>query len=246
MSRYGGYGFAPYESVAEKKAKAKKKIIALRKKGQKVAPVEIEGRTIAKSWWGKAWNNNLTKYADFSNRLSRGKSYVTHGCVIDLQISKGSIKALIMGSGRSVYKANISINPLNKIQWAKIKKSASGNISSMADLLVGKFPKEMEELLSNKSAGLFPAPSEFFPQCDCPDYSKFCKHLAAVIYGIGNRLDSDPSLLFMLRGVDPKELIAKVVKERKDDFIYKAKHVKSKRIINVDNSKLSTMFDIKI
>ncbi len=241
-SGYGGYG--RQESVGEKKTKAKKKIAALRKKGKDISPVEIEGRTIAKSWWGKAWNDNLANYADFSNRLSRGRSYVTHGCVIDLQINKNLITAQIMGSGSSVYNAEIRIDSLNKTQWNKIKKLVKGNISSLKELLSGEFPKEMDNILSNKDKGLFPAPSEFHPKCDCPDSSKFCKHLAAVIYGIGNRLDKDPNLLFVLRGISSNELISKIIKDEKDNLIAKAKKVKSKRIMNLKENNLSKMFDI--
>ncbi len=239
---YGGFG--KQESVGEKKAKAKKKIAALRKKGEDISPVEIEGRKLAKSWWGIAWNNNIANYADLSNRLSRGRSYVTHGCVIDLQIDENLIMAQVLGSGTSVYNAIININSLNKKQWKEIKESVTGNISSLNELLAGKFPKEMQEILTEKGEGLFPMPKEFHPKCDCPDSSRFCKHLAAVIYGIGSRLDSDPNLLFTLRGVNPKELVSEIVVEQKDNLIAKAKSVKSKRIMNMKDNKLSKLFDI--
>jgi len=245
MSRYGGYGFAPYESVAEKKAKAKKKIAQLRKKNKDIAPVEIEGRKIAKSWWGIAWCNNLEIYADFKNRLSRGRSYVTHGCVLDLKIKPGLITAKVMGSGSSVYNCEIKIDPVSKQKWGKIKKLASGKIGSLTDLLAGKFPKELEAALSAKNEGLFPAPREFHPDCDCPDWSEFCKHLAAVIYGVGNRLDSKPELLFTLRGIDSKELIAEVVADHKDSLLEKAAKVKSKRKMKLNDKKLSKMFGIE-
>ncbi len=241
---WGYCGFAPYESVYEKKEKAKKKIAALLKKGKKISPVEIEGRVIANSWWGKSWNKNLEFYADFRNRLSRGRSYVTHGCVIDLQISKGSIHAQVMGSGTSIYTCIINIDPLNPKQWAKIKTMVSGKIGALKDLLAGKFPKELELILTDQKHGLFPMPDEFNPQCNCPDGSYICKHLAAVIYGIGNRLDLVPELLFTLRGIDSHELISKVVTEQKDSLIAKAKKVKSKRIIKLKTSELSDLFDI--
>lgn len=246
MGRYGGYyGFAPYESVGEKKAKAKKKIAQLRKKDKNIAPVEIDGRTIAKNWWGKAWNYNLEAYADFKNRLSRGRSYVTHGCVIDLQISQGTITAKVMGSGKSIYNCRITINPVSKLKWQVIKKLVSGKIGSLTELLAGKFPKELDATLSAKENGLFPAPQEFYPNCDCPDSARFCKHLAAVIYGVGNRLDFNPELLFSLRSVDSKELIAEVVLEHKENLLQKAKKVKSRRKMKLTDKKLSKMFGIK-
>jgi len=241
---WGYNGYAPYETVSDKKAKAKKKIAQLRKKGKEISPVEIEGRTIAKTWWGKAWNQNLANYADFSNRLSRGRSYVTHGCVIDLQITNGNIRALVLGSGTNIYNAHIKIDPLSKKQWEKLKNLVAGNISSLTELLAGKFPKEMNEVLTDKKNGLFPAPKEFHPNCNCPDYSKFCKHLAAVIYGVGNRLDKEPEILFTLRGVNPKELVSEIVKDHSEDLISKAKKVKSKRIMKMTDKNLSEMFDI--
>ena len=246
MGRYSYYNdYYSYESVAEKKAKAKKKIEQLRKTNPDIKPVEISGRTIAKTWWGKAWNKNLEAYADFSNRLSRGKSYVTHGCVVDLQIAKGIITATVIGSGRNVYNCKINIDPLSKKKWENIKELVSGKIESLTELLAGKFPKELDSALSAKENGLFPAPKEFHPKCDCPDSARFCKHLAAAIYGIGNRLDAQPELLFSLRGVDSKELIAEAVTEHKNNLIKKAEKVKSKRRMNLNDKKLSGLFGIK-
>jgi uncharacterized Zn finger protein len=37
-----------------------------------------------------------------------------------------------------------------------------------------------------------------------------CKHVAAVFYGVGARLDQKPELLFLLRAVDAAELVAGV------------------------------------
>ena len=243
---YGYYGgFAPYEPVAVKKEKAKKKIAQLRKRNKNIAPVEIAGRTIAKNWWGKAWNHNLEVYADFRNRLSRGRSYVTHGCVIDLQISQGMIRAMVMGSGSSIYKCHIKIDPVAKKKWENIKELAAGQISSAKELLAGKFPKEIASVLTSKGEALFPAPKDFHPQCNCPDGARFCKHLAAVIYGVGNRLDTAPELLFTLRGIDAKELIAEVITDHKDNLLEKAAKVKSKRRMKLNDNKLSKMFGIE-
>lgn len=249
MSRYGGYGgyggFAPYESVAAKKNKAKKKIEQLRKKNKDIAPVVIEGRSIAKNWWGKAWNKNLSVYADFSNRLSRGRSYVTHGCVLDLQISNGTINAMVMGSGKNIYNCHIKIDHLKKSKWDAIKALVAGKIGSITELLAGKFPKELESAISAKDDGLFPAPGEFHPTCDCPDGARFCKHLAAVIFGVGNRLDSAPELLFTLRGIDSKELISQVVTEQKNSLLEKASSVKSKRKLKLNDKRLSQLFGVE-
>jgi len=239
-----GYGYGRSESVSEKKAKAKRKIAALLKKGKQISPVMIEGRKITKSWWGLAWNKNLEHYADFANRLSRGRSYVTHGCVIDLQIFPGKIEAMVLGSGSSVYKCEIKIDALSKKDWIAITKRAEGKISSLSYLLKGEFPVELEAVLTDRNGGLFPAPKKFHPHCNCPDSAKFCKHLAAVIYGVGNRLDKQPELLFTLRSVKASELISEAITKEKDNLIAKAKKVKSSRLLKLEDGDLSSIFSI--
>ncbi|MFM1803019.1 MAG: hypothetical protein RJA81_2371 [Planctomycetota bacterium] len=201
--------FEPYVSVAEKKAKAKKEVARRRAKGQKIQPVEINGRKITTTFWGKAWCENLESYSDFSNRLSRGRSYVLHGSVIHLEISKGSIQALVSGS--STYQVQIEISPVAKKNWLEIKKRSAGQIGSLIELLHGKISKSVMELVTNCETGLFPKPSEIKMSCNCPDYADMCKHLAAVMYGIGNRLDIAPELLFQLRDVDHQELVENAI-----------------------------------
>ena len=61
--------------------------------------------------------------------------------------------------------------------------------------------------ISTPMTGLFPAPSEISFDCSCPDWAGMCKHIAAVMYGVGKRLDRQPELLFGLRGVDAKDLV---------------------------------------
>jgi hypothetical protein len=92
------YEWRPYVSVAERRRKAAKAMAKLKKKGHPVSPVVVEGRTIVKTFWGKAWCENLEQYSDFANRLPRGRTYVRNGSVIDLQIAPGEIKALVSGS----------------------------------------------------------------------------------------------------------------------------------------------------
>ena len=106
------YEFRPYVPVAQRRRQAEQKLKKLKKKGQSVAPVTIEGRTIAKSFWGKSWCDNLERYSDFANRLPRGRTYVRNGSVVDLQIAKGEVVAFVAGS--ELYKIKIGIAPVNR------------------------------------------------------------------------------------------------------------------------------------
>ncbi len=204
---YYGWGWRPYVSAAERQQQAARKLAQMRKQGKDVSPVVIQGRTIATTFWGKAWCDNLERYSDFVNRLPRGRRYVRNGSVIDLKIAAGEIKALVSGS--SIYKVSITVTPVSKPRWKSICKDCAGGIDSLIELLQGRFSKAVMERMCQQKAGLFPSPNDIKMSCSCPDWAEMCKHVAAVLYGIGARLDQQPELLFRLHQVDEKELIAR-------------------------------------
>jgi uncharacterized Zn finger protein len=205
---YGGY--PAYVSVRERAAKAARQIAALEKKGQKLSPVVLDGTRIAGTFWGKAWCRNLESYSDYANRLPRGRSYVRSGAVIDLQIEAGQLHARVQGS--SLYTVTIGIGAVEQARWKAVVAACSGAVDSVVELLQGKLSKAVMEVISSKETGLFPAPRQIHFRCSCPDSASMCKHVAAVLYGVGARLDAQPELLFRLRGADPTELIAGAAK----------------------------------
>ena len=202
--RYGHW--APYVPVAERRRKAKAKMQKLSKKGLDVQPIEIQGRKIAKSFWGIAWNDHLESFGDYANRIPRGRTYVRNGSVCHLEIQKGKVEACVSGS--SIYKVSISIDSLAKKKWTSVKSKCAGQVGSMLELLQGKLSSSVMKVVTDKTSGLFPAPKEIDLNCDCPDGAYMCKHIAAVLYGVGARLDEQPELLFKLRNVDHEELIS--------------------------------------
>ena len=223
MGYYDCYGgFAPYVSVAEHKAKAKKYIADQLKKGVVLSPVEIEGRTIAKSWWGKAWCENLELYADYASRLERGRKYVRANCVLDLKIEAGKVTALVQGSGKKPYNVRVRIDKLTEEQYDNIVKKCASKIQNLEDLIKGNFPDDLKALFTQKGAGLFPSMAKIHFDCSCPDWADMCKHVAAVLYGIGSRFDKDPLLFFKLRGVDTDRLIGSAIKDRIESMIENA------------------------
>jgi uncharacterized Zn finger protein len=204
----GFYGFRPYVPVAERRLGALKEMEKLKKKGRVVSPVMIEGRKIAESFWGKAWCDNLERYSDFESRLPRGRTYVRNGSVIDLQIGRGKVEALVSGS--EIYKVKVDIAVAAPARWTAICRDCAGSVGSLVELLQGKLSKSVMERVCREADGLFPAPREIKMSCSCPDWADMCKHVAATLYGVGARLDSDPDLLFTLRGVDRAELVSTV------------------------------------
>lgn len=233
MSSY--YGFAPYVSVAEKRRNADKQIEKLKKKNKDLEPVLIEGNKIALTWWGQSWNRNLESYADYSNRISRGKSYVRNHAVLDLRMDHNHVTALVQGSGSRPYTIVVTIDELEEERWNKIIELCDKRIDSVEKLAEGRFPKELEVLFMEHKYGLFPSPKEIHFDCSCPDYAYMCKHVAAVLYGIGARLDNNPLLFFELRNVDYKALIKKSV-ENKLESMLKNAGKKSGRAISEDQA----------
>ena len=205
-NRYYESPWPPYVPVAQRRKAAEREVAKLKRKGQDVQPVVIEGRGIARSVWGKAWCKNLEAYSDYSNRLPRGKTYVRNGSVIDLQIEPGRITALV--SGTRIYTVEIAVKPLPKKRWKPIRTECSGRVDSLVDLLQGRLDVSVMDVICKPRTGLFPAPREISLSCSCPDWATMCKHVAATLYGVGARLDDSPHMLFRLRGVDHHELIS--------------------------------------
>lgn len=193
-------------SVAELRKKAAREAERLRKRGEKLSPVVVDGRVIAGSFWGKAWCSNLESYRDFENRLPRGRSYVRHGAVVNLEISAGKIVAVV--SGKDLYNVTIKIMPLGQEHWSRLKTQCSGQIASLIELLEGRLSDRVMQIVTHREQGLFPKPVEIDMECSCPDWATMCKHVAAVMYGVGARLDQHPELLFTLRGLNHSELLS--------------------------------------
>ncbi|WP_028580488.1 SWIM zinc finger family protein [Desulfogranum japonicum] len=233
--------FPKYVTVAEKKAKTLKKLEKLKKKNPGIRPVLLQGTTLARNWWGKSWNKNLERYADYENRIGRGRSYVRHGAVLDLQIKREKISALVAGSAAQPYNVEISIKPITQKRWQEIRQQCEGQLQSLKDLLAGKFPEALADIFFSQDKGLFPDPKAIQLDCSCPDWATMCKHVAATLYGVGARLDEDPALFFILRGVDINELIAKAVEDSAEKLVAKA----GKKSSNVlGDANLSDLFGI--
>ncbi len=232
---YGGW--APYVSVAERRDKAQRKLKSLEKKGRVCQPVTIEGRTIARTFWGKKWCDNLETYSDYASRLPRGRTYVRHGSVLDLTIKAGKITALVCGS--EMYKVSISVDALKAERWQSILRECAGQVASLVELLQGRLSNSVMEVVTRHGAGLFPVPQQIDFRCSCPDSASMCKHIAAALYGVGTRLDSQPELLFELRHVDPLELIRQAANLSVAD-------AQSEPHQQLDTSDLSALFGIEL
>jgi uncharacterized Zn finger protein len=232
------YGWKPYVPAAARRWQAARALARLRKKGHKPSPILIAGRKIATSFWGKAWCENLARYSDFANRLPRGRTYVRNGSVIDLQITPGTVTSLVSGS--DIYEVRIQVAAVPKARWRTICRDCTGAIDSLVELLQGRLSTSVMARICEAKTGLFPAPKEISFQCSCPDWAWMCKHVAAVLYGVGARLDQKPELLFLLRRVDQQDLIAKADTSLRPT----RKRLAAGKVL--ETGDLSQIFDIEI
>jgi uncharacterized Zn finger protein len=225
-----------YVPAAERRRTADRTVAKMQRKGQMLSPVAASRGAIAKSFWGKAWCQNLERYSDYSNRLPRGRTYLRNGSVIDLKIGAGEVTAQVMGS--SLYRITVSVREVAVAHWQAIARDCALSIDTLVELLQGQLSTSVMERITRPGTGLFPSPKEIAFSCSCPDSAAMCKHVAATLYGIGARLDVEPGLLFDLRKVDAKELIARAG----EGEMPVQKLPDAGRIL--DSSKLSELFGI--
>ena len=247
MARYGNYyggsyGYYSQPSTAELQAKAAASIAGLQKKGRVLNPIHLEGTKLARTWWGKAWCDNIDRYADFSNRVDRGKRYVRADCVIDLQVSKGRIEALVQGTRKKPYEVAVGIASLTDDAFAELMGDCTARADSLEALAAGDFPNELKQRLL-VAGGLFPAPAQIGFTCSCPDSASLCKHIAAAIMAVAPQLDETPLLLFELRGVDTAELVKRTVAEKLDLMLANA-DAPSERIMDMPDADLTALFGV--
>jgi uncharacterized Zn finger protein len=205
-----------YEDTRAIKAELQREIAKRKKRGERFEPLTVPAgsRKLAHTFWGKAWCDHLESHSDYEYRLPRGRSYLRQGNVYNLAIEPGVITAAVAGS--ALYEVRVTIQPLAKAAWKSLKKDCAGQVSSLLDLLAGRLGDGMLRAIADPARGLFPKPKEIHLSCSCPDYADMCKHVAAVLYGVGVKLDSAPDLFFVLRSVDPSELLAKTAREELD------------------------------
>ena len=243
MARSGGDGwdyYPPYVSVEQKKASGMLALAKLLKKSKRAAePVVLahRKRELTTTFWGKPWCENLERYADLANRLPRGRAYLRNGSVLDLSIAPGRVEAYVAGS--ELYRVTIEIAPLARDRWRRVVTRCTGRIGSLVGLLRGELSNDVLAALTDAKDGLFPEPRELSLDCSCPDSAEVCKHVAAVLYGVGLRLDVRPELFFVLRQADQAELLSSATA----GAVPSGRPVAGKRIAE---DRLSAVFGIEL
>ena len=244
MAWYGGGGYYSQPSKTELMAKAAASIKRLeRKRGEPLHPITLTGTKIARSWWAQAWCDNIDAYADFSNRVDRGKRYVRANCVIDLKVNEGAIASIVQGSRKNPYEVQVYIKPIPEKRFQDLLARCTARADSLEALAAGDFPEELKSQLTMGRNGLFPTPSEISFDCNCPDWANMCKHVAATILAVAPLLDDDPLTLFTLRGIDTKALVKRAAEDKLELMLEHA-DVRSDRVLDINDEELTALFGV--
>ena len=203
-------------------------------------PVLVPGRGLVSNWWGRAWVENLESYADEDGRISRGRAYLREGNVLDLRIDHGEVKGIVAGSRKTPYKVDVRIEPVSEQVARDVQSRCSVRLSDAEQLMEGRMPLSMEDAMRSPG-GLFPRRSDISFTCTCPDTAVMCKHVAAVLLGVGVRFDSDPSLFFKLRGISMDLFAERTMRGRLDVMLDNA-DIRTDRML--DDSMIGSLFGV--
>ncbi len=201
-----GYEEAPRLSAVELEQRASAHRAQLEAEGLTLHPVVSRSRKLAQSFWGSAWMKHLAVRETGGLCLAPGRTLLRHGCVLDVQVTPGKVRALV--SARELYEVELVVPPLEEEAVERLSVLCRGRIDSLLSLLEGRMAPALLEQLCDPDEGLLPDAADWRISCSCPDWSEPCSHAAAVMYALGVMLDDQPELLFVLRSMEPECLIS--------------------------------------
>ncbi|MGV9678158.1 SWIM zinc finger family protein [Nocardia sp. NPDC003482] len=159
--------------------------------------------SFARTWWGRSFIEAIEDVAD-AGRLARGRSYARSGQVVTYHLEPGAVSAEVQGSQPRPFAAALTMRKLRDERLDELIELVRGTPGMLAQLASGALPKELGPLLLPTTA------AELDFACTCPDSGWPCKHVAALCYIIAERLDEQPSVMLVLRGLDLDTLIGGV------------------------------------
>jgi uncharacterized Zn finger protein len=169
--------------------------------------LELSDAEVGHSWWSERFLELLESFG-LGSRLERGREYARTGQVLELDVEPGIALAKVQGSRFTPYRVRIRPQTFSEHQWRRAEKAVAARALTLAALLAGEMPSDIEEVLAGAKLALLPAAyDELRASCTCPDEANPCKHTAAVYYILAERFDADPFALFTLRGRTTEELL---------------------------------------
>ncbi len=202
--------------AAELETLAAARLAELQAAGEELHPVVSRSRALVSHFWGKAWMRHLAACEAGGLCLAPGRTLLRHGCVLDVQLAPGLIRARV--STQRLEEVELHLAPLDEERQAELVQLCQGRIDSLVSLMEGRVDETVLAPLCDPQLGLLPEPADWRMHCSCADWAEPCPHAAAAIYAAGVLIDADPSLLFTLRSLDPATLLRPTAQAEASDF----------------------------
>ncbi len=192
------------------------RLAALQAEGEELHPVVGCSRALARHFWGKAWMRQLARCESGGYALAPGRSLLRHGCVLDVRLAPGLIRARV--GAQRLEEVELRLAPLDAERQEELVQLCQGRIDSLVSLMEGRVDEAVLAPLCDPERGLLPQPADWSMSCTCADWSEPCPHAAAAIYAAGILIDAEPALLFSLRSFDPSSLLQPADQAATADF----------------------------
>lgn len=200
------------EEAEEKRERLAREIVRRRAEGEALTALTApKSGHLCRQFWGRAWCRHLQEMTAYEGRLAPGRTCLRQGRVFDLILQPGEVRAVV--ADQRLHTTRLHIRPLEAETWSRLQQAAAAAAPSLLDLLSGRLGEDLLRLLCDAGTGLFPRADEIRFDCDCTDDADPCQHAAAVFYGIGLELDTRPEALFLLRGAEPRILLAEAARD---------------------------------
>jgi hypothetical protein len=165
---------------------------------------------MADTWWSTRLVTLLDSYG-LGGRMQRGRRYARQGQLVSFDVEPGLVSARVQGSRNAPYAVAVRFAPLDETQWLAVQREIESSLQFAARLLAGEVPAELERVFDDAGVPLLPRRwADLRAECSCPDWENPCKHIAAVLYVLADRLDDDPWLLLRWRGRARDEVLAHI------------------------------------
>ena len=167
------------------------------------------------SRWSQRWRETLATDATAERRLAQGHAWDRSGRVTQVRLSDGLLQGRVQGSAATPFAVSARVGQFDDSDWARVYDVLKSQVRHHAHLLAGQAPDGLEDQLADQGLDLLPTTAELDTDCPCGDSVWPCVHVAAVWEAAGSRLQSDPFMVFQLRGRGRQQLMADLADQRR-------------------------------
>ena len=172
-------------------------------------PRQAAPRRGVRSWWARAWQRAAEEAAFSDSDLRAGRTVARRAEVGGISVDAGTLLAAVR-EGDDAWTVEITLPVMPPAERRSLVETVAAESGRIAALLAGDLPHDLVEHAEELGVELLPYGGEFGAVCTCPHVLDPCPHALAVLIQTGWLVETDPLVLFALRGLDREELLAEL------------------------------------